>query len=67
MVEPDRSGPDEIGRAGTGLYEYVDGGKRYLPSAWPKWTTKAFKTAGAITIYPRAPAGERPPVYPPPS
>ena len=64
---PTASGPDEIGRAGTGLYEYVNGGKRYLPSAWPKSTTKAFKTAGAITIYPQPPAGERPPVYPPPS
>jgi hypothetical protein len=61
------SGPDEIGRAGTGLYEYVSGGKRYLPSAWPRTTTKAFQAAGAITIYPEPPPGERPPTYPPPS
>jgi hypothetical protein len=61
------TGPDEIGRSGTGLYEYVAGGKRYLPSSWPKGATKAFKTAGAITIYPEPPPGERPPVYPPPS
>ncbi|HEV3328421.1 MAG TPA: hypothetical protein VGZ33_03415, partial [Acidimicrobiales bacterium] len=61
------SGPDEIGRAGTGLYEYVGGGKRYLPNAWPKGTTKAFQTAGAVAIYATCPAGECPPSYPPPS
>jgi hypothetical protein len=60
------SGPDEIGRNGTGLYEYVDGGRRHLPNAWPKATTKAFQTAGAVTIYPEPPPSERPPVYPPP-
>jgi hypothetical protein len=61
------TGPDEIGRAGTGLYEYVAGGKRYLPSAWPKATTKAFQTAGAVAIYATCPTGECPPSYPPPS
>ena len=28
---PDATGPDELQRSGTGMYEYVDGGKRYLP------------------------------------
>ena len=60
------SGLDEIGRKGTGLYEYVAGGKRYLPSAWPKAPTKAFNAVGAVTIYPEPPPGERPPIYPPP-
>jgi len=61
------SGPDELGRPGTGLYEYVNGGRRYLPSQWPTTPTKAFQAQGAITIYPTAPAGEQPPSYPSPA
>ena len=51
-MEPDDiSGPDEIERDGTGMYQYVDGGKRYLPGEWPTDPTKAFETDGAVSIY----------------
>ena len=29
--DPDATGPDEVGRDGTGLYRYADEGARYLP------------------------------------
>ena len=33
--DPDATGPDEVGRDGTGLYRYADEGARYLPGEWP--------------------------------
>lgn len=63
---PKAVGIDEIGRRGAGMYEYVDGGKRYLPNAWPTTPTKAFDPKGAVTSYQQAPAGEAPPSYPSP-
>jgi hypothetical protein len=64
---PSISGPDELGRPGQGLYEYVDGGKRYLPGQWPTEPTKAFQKSGAVAIYTTPPAGERTPNYPSPA
>lgn len=61
------AGPDELGRAGFGLYEYVDGGKRYLPGRWPTTATTAFNPAGAVAIYAKAPPAERIPNYPSPA
>ncbi|HXW39037.1 MAG TPA: hypothetical protein VEJ44_05030, partial [Acidimicrobiales bacterium] len=58
---------DELGRVGKGLYEYVDGGKRYLPGQWPVEPTKAFQTAGAVAIYTTPPPSERVPNYPSPA
>jgi hypothetical protein len=60
-------GPDEIRRNGTGMYQYVDGGKRYLPGQWPTTDSKAFDPAGAVTIYTTPPPGEAPKSYPPPT
>jgi hypothetical protein len=64
---PSISGPDELGRNGAGLYEYVDGGKRYLPGQWPSTPTKAFQKAGAVALYTSPPAAERIPNYPSPA
>jgi hypothetical protein len=64
---PSISGPDELGRQGKGLYEYVDGGKRYLPGQWPSGPTKAFEKAGAVALYAKAPPSEQPPNYPSPA
>ena len=33
--DPAATGPDEIRKDGTGMWQYVDGGKRYLPGEWP--------------------------------
>jgi hypothetical protein len=58
LVGPDRAGPDEIRKQGTGMYVFVDGGTRYLPGEWPT-ESALFDPAGGITIY-ETPPPERP-------
>lgn len=60
------TGVDEIRREGTGMYQYVDGGLRYLPGAWPT-EDKLFNPDGAVAIYAAAPAGEERGDYPSPA
>ncbi|HVM54714.1 MAG TPA: hypothetical protein VM262_16120 [Acidimicrobiales bacterium] len=62
----DATGEDEIGSFGRGLYRYVDGGKRYLPTQHPNRPPKAFDTAGTVLIYEEPPEQDRWPEYPPP-
>jgi hypothetical protein len=64
---PTLSGPDELNRVGAGMYEYVDGGKRYLPGQWPKEATQAFNPKGAVAIYTKVPPSEQVPNYPSPA
>ena len=33
--DPTATGPDEIRRDGTGMWQYADGGARFLPGTWP--------------------------------
>jgi hypothetical protein len=65
--DPTATGPDEIRKEGTGMYQYVDGGKRYLPGEWPTAKSKLFDPEGAVAIYEVAPPGEEPPQYPSPA
>ncbi len=58
-------GTDEEGTDGSGLIEYVDGGKRYSDRSVPGQPVPMFSPAGAVTQYPTPPAGSRPPSYPP--
>jgi hypothetical protein len=64
---PTATGLDEIQRQGTGMYEYVAGGKRYLPGEWPSSPTTAFNPDGAVTMYDQPPGNEMVPTYPSPS
>ena len=64
---PSVAGPDELNHPGQGLYEYVDGGKRYLPGGWPHTAPDVFTTQGAVTIYKTIPPSERVPNYPSPA
>jgi hypothetical protein len=64
---PAVAGPDELNHQGQGLYEYVDGGKRYLPGDWPHTAPDVFTTQGAVTIYTTIPAAEAVPNYPSPA
>jgi hypothetical protein len=61
------TGPDELNTQGTGMYEYVDGGKRYLPNQWPSTLPKMFDTSNSVTIYHEPPASEQVPNYPSPA
>jgi hypothetical protein len=64
--DPDTTGPDEIRKQDKGVYQFVDGGKRYLYGELPEGPPKAFVKEGAIAFYEEPPADERPPDYPPP-
>lgn len=55
--DPKAVGIDELNHEGTGLWMYVDGGKRYLPGQWPKGEPKVFDPAGAVSIYDTPPKG----------
>ena len=64
--DPAAPGPDEIRKEGVGMYQFVDGGQRYLPGQWPT-VDKAFDPTGAVSIYTSPPPGEAPSVYPSPA
>ncbi|MGD9998685.1 MAG: hypothetical protein AB7L17_20590 [Ilumatobacteraceae bacterium] len=64
--DPTATGPDEIRKEGTGMYRFVDGGKRYLPGEWPT-DDRMFVPDGAVAIYDTPPPGEAPPSYPSPA
>jgi hypothetical protein len=63
--DPVATGPDELRKEGTGMYQFVDGGKRYLPGEWPT-EDKMFVSDGAVSLYTDAPPGETSPEYPSP-
>lgn len=63
--DPDATGPDEIRKQGTGMYQYVDGGRRFLPGAWPT-DSRLFDPEGAVSIYTEPPPGEGSPDFPSP-
>jgi len=60
------TGPDEIRKEGQGMWEFVDGGRRYLPGEWGT-EDHLFDPAGAVTIYETPPPGEAPIEYPSPA
>jgi hypothetical protein len=63
---PTAKGIDEIRKPGTGMYEYVDMGTRYLPGKWPS-TDHLFDQSKSIAMYLTLPPGETPPSYPSPA
>lgn len=65
--DPDTVGIDELEREGAGVYQYVDGGTRYLPGQWPDTDPKVFDPEGAVDRYTERPASEQPPDYPSPA
>jgi hypothetical protein len=63
---PNVSGQDETGKVGQGMYEMVNGGKRYLPNQWPTDPLPLFDPKGAVTIYTNPPPALTPKAYPSP-
>ena len=53
------TGVDELGRQGTGMWRYVDGGKRFLPGQWPESEPVLFDPAGTVTVLDEPPAAAR--------
>ena len=64
--DPTATGPDEIRKDGVGMYQFVDGGQRYLPGQWPA-IDKMFDPTGAVALYTTPPPGEAPGNYPSPA
>jgi hypothetical protein len=63
---PTATGQDELGQQGTGMWEYVAGGKRYLPGQWPKGQPKLFGSSkDSVTLYTTLPDGITLPDYQP--
>ena len=58
------SGPDETGHAGTGMFRYMNGGKRYLYGQLPKANMPWFNAANTVTVFSALPAPDVPPSYP---
>ncbi len=64
---PNARGEDETGVVGNGMYELVDGGKRYPGGKWPAAKpANLFDPAGAVTIYNKLPPDLTPKSYPTP-
>ncbi|MEX1105344.1 MAG: hypothetical protein WEB78_04035 [Ilumatobacteraceae bacterium] len=64
--DPDATGPDELRKDGPGMWQFVDGGARFLPGEWPT-DSRLFDPTGAVTIYTTPPPGEEPNQYPSPA
>jgi hypothetical protein len=64
--DPQASGPDELRKEGSGMWQFVDGGARYLPGEWPN-EDRMFDPDGAEDIYLTPPPGEEAPQYPSPA
>ncbi|MEX0875633.1 MAG: hypothetical protein WD646_14460 [Actinomycetota bacterium] len=64
--DPSSRGNDEVGNAGAGQFQFVDGGKRYAPGEWPTSDPKVFTRNGARTSYDSLPPSDVYPKYPKP-
>jgi hypothetical protein len=64
---PNAVGQDETGAVGSGEYELVNGGRRYLPGQWPTDPIPLFDTKNSVTIYNKLPPALTPKTYPPPA
>ncbi len=64
--DPDATGPDERAEEGQGMYQYVDGGARYMPGDWPDTPPRVFDPDGAVMLYTELPESDAAGDYPPP-
>ncbi|HEY5699849.1 MAG TPA: ABC transporter substrate-binding protein [Acidimicrobiales bacterium] len=65
--DSESEGPSEIRRVEPGIYQYVDGGRRYRLGEWPEEDSRAFDPEGAVAFYEQPPEGEEAPDYPSPA
>ncbi|MEM8619824.1 MAG: ABC transporter substrate-binding protein [Actinomycetota bacterium] len=63
--DPTSNGIDEIRKEGQGMYQYADGGARYLPGEWPALSS-LFDAADSVPFLDIPPPDETPPDYPSP-
>jgi hypothetical protein len=63
--DPEDVAKDEIQTEGPGVWQFVDGGQRYLIDEWEEGDFKAFDPDGAVGVLDEAPEDEQPPSYEP--
>ena len=63
--DPDDIAKDEIQTEGPGVWQFVDGGKRYLIDEWEEGDFKAFDPEGAVGVLDAPPDDEVPREYEP--
>jgi hypothetical protein len=61
--DAEATGQDETGADGTGMYRYMNNGKRYLPGELAESTAVPFDTEDTFTILDAYPASDMPPTY----
>ena len=49
------------------MYEYSDGGRRYLPDQWPERPASVFDPATSTVGFETVPPDQQPPDYPSPA
>ncbi len=64
--DPDAEGPDETGVEGSGLYQYANGGQRYLPGDYTP-DIDVFDAETSVSEITDPPPAEIPPEYPSPT
>lgn len=64
--DPEAEGPDETGNEGTGLYRYVNGGRRYFLGDYTP-DIEVFDRDNSVTEIADPPPAEVPPDYPSPA
>jgi hypothetical protein len=66
--DPEATGEDETGNAGTGMYRYAKGGERYKLGEFPESAEEAglFDVDQSVTVYDSTAPGEQEYDYPPP-
>ena len=63
--DPEDEAADEIQTVGKGVWQFVDGGKRYLVDEWEEGDFKAFDPEGAAGVLDAPPEDEPPGEYEP--
>ena len=56
--DPEFVGVDELSREGPGMYQFVDGGQRYLSGEIPTEPLAIFDPSVAVATYDEIPPGE---------
>ncbi|HEX4906504.1 MAG TPA: hypothetical protein VFU93_13690 [Acidimicrobiales bacterium] len=62
--DPSANGNDEVGNAGAGMFQFVDGGRRYAPGQWTNDEPAVFDPSRSITHYESLPPNDQYPTYP---
>ncbi|HVM53449.1 MAG TPA: hypothetical protein VM262_09655 [Acidimicrobiales bacterium] len=61
--DPSANGSDEVGNVGAGMFQFVDGGRRYAPGQWSNDEPAVFDPSRSMTHYESLPPNDQYPTY----